>query len=253
MPHPRSTSASARDRFGVLGALALSVLSVVLVSGCVAGGGNESRLRAIEARQDSILGLLKTVHSQSEFVALRVGWRPPPDTTPKQIPLSGSFSIGPANAALTLVEFSDFQCPYCARLTPILDSVVKAFPQDVRLVYKNFPLSFHAQARPAAAAAIAAGNQGRFFEFRSRVMQNFRNLNDSLYLAVAEELGLDMERFRREMVLTPAVNARLDADFELGRQIGVEGTPTVFANGRLVEERSFEYFVALVLEARERR
>ena len=248
-----SSSLIARFRPALFAVPALfTALFAFSLTGCVAGG-NDARLRAIEARQDSILAMLKTIESQSEFVALRVGWRPPRDTTPKDIPLAGSFSTGPANAALTLVEFSDFQCPYCARLAPVLDSVARAFPQDVRLVFKNFPLSFHAQARAAAAAAIAAGNQGKFFEFRERVMPQFRNLNDALYLAVAEELGLDMERFRREMVLTNEVQARLDADIELGRQVGVEGTPTVFANGRLVQERSFEYFAALVAEARSRR
>jgi len=251
LPSLRFAAAIARFRTTLL---TLPVLGLLLLSmnGCVAGG-NEARLRAIEARQDTILTMLKTMQSQSEFVALRVGWRPPRDTTPKDIPLAGSFSMGPANAAITLVEFSDFQCPYCARLAPILDSVARAFPQDVRLVFKNFPLSFHAQARSAAAAAIAAGNQGKFFEFRARVMPEFRNLNESLYLAVAQELGLDMNRFRRDMVLTPELNARLDADIETGRQIGVEGTPTVFVNGRLVQERSFEYFAALVAEARSRR
>jgi len=210
----------------------------------------EDRLRAIELKQDSILSLLKVVAEQSEFVALRVGWKPPADTAPKVIPVGESFSTGPANAVVTLVEFSDFQCPYCARLSPILDSVAKAYPRDVRVVFKHFPLSFHAQARAAAAAAIAAGRQGKFFEFRSRVMPQFRNLTDSLYLAVAKDLKLDMARFKRDMMLTDEVNAELDADIELGRTIGVEGTPTVFVNGRLAQDRSFEYFAALVAEAK---
>jgi protein-disulfide isomerase len=81
-------------------------------------------------------------------------------------------------------------------------------------------------------------------------MPQFRNLNDSLYLAVAKDLKLDMARFKRDMVLTDEVNAELDADIELGRTIGVEGTPTVFVNGRLAQDRSFEYFAAMVAEAK---
>lgn len=226
---------------------------MLLVSGCLASGnasGNEARLQAIEARQDSILAILKTMQSQTEFIALRVGWRPPADTAPKNIPVGTSFTIGPANAAVTLVEFSDFECPYCARLSPVLDSVVRAYPRDVRLVFKHFPLSFHAQARPAAAAAIAAGRQGKFFEFRTRVMPNFRSLNEELYLRVASDLGLDMARFRRDMKLTDQVNAELEADIELGRRVGVEGTPTVFVNGRLAEDRSFGYFAGIIERAR---
>jgi len=228
-------------------------VSALAVLGCRAASADEARLAALEKKQDSILAILKVMKDQSEFVALRVGWRPPADTAPKSIPLAGSFSIGPENAVVTLVEFSDFQCPYCARLSPVLDSVVKAFPRDVRLVFKHFPLSFHAQARGAAAAAIAAGNQGKFFEFRSRVMPQFRSLNDSLYLAVAKGLKLDMARFRKEMALTPEVNAVLDADMALGRDVGVEGTPTVFVNGRLAQDRSFDYFAGLVAEAKKRR
>ena len=229
---------------------AIAVLFAFALSGCVSSG-TDARLRAMEARQDSILAILHTMQSQSEFVALRVGWRPPPDTTPKVIPVGSSFTKGPDDAAVTIVEFSDLQCPYCAQLTPTLDALAKAYPDDVRLVFKHFPLSFHKQARAAAAAGIAAGNQGKFFEFRSRVSPNFRNLGDSLYLAVARDLGLDMARFRKEMVLTPAVNELLDEDMAFGQSIGVQGTPTVFVNGRLAEDRSFEYFARVVENARE--
>jgi protein-disulfide isomerase len=232
--------------------LSLLFVSALFPLGCHSAEA-DTRLDAVEKKQDSILAILKVIKEQSEFVALRVGWKPAADTAPKVIPDEGSFSIGPANAALTLVEFSDFQCPYCARLSPILDSVVKAYPRDVRLVFKHFPLSFHSQARGAAAAAIAAGNQGKFFEFRARVMPNFRTLNDSLYLAVAKDLRLDMARFRREMVLDDEVNALLEADMELGRTVGVEGTPTVFVNGRLAQDRSFEYFAAEVAQAKKKK
>jgi protein-disulfide isomerase len=228
------------------------LVAALLPLGCHSAEA-DTRLEAVERKQDSILAILKVMKEQSEFVALRVGWRPPADTSPKNIPLDGSFSVGPENAALTLVEFSDFQCPYCARLSPVLDSVVKAYPRDVRLVFKHFPLSFHAQARGAAAAAIAAGKQGKFFEFRARVMPNFRILSDSLYLATARELRLDMARFRKDMALTPAVNDLLEADMALGRDIGVEGTPTVFVNGRLAQDRSFEYFAAQVAEAKKKK
>lgn len=233
--------------------LSLFLVAALLPLGCHAAGGDDARLQALERKQDSILSILKTIQEQSEFVALRVGWRPPPDTTPKNIPIAGSYTTGPANAVLTLVEFSDFQCPYCARLSPVIDSVARAYPKDVRVVFKNFPLSFHAQAREAAAAAIAAGKQGKFFEFRSRVMPNFRLLGDSLYLAAAKELKLDMNRFRKDMVLTDEINALLDADIALGRDVGVEGTPTVFANGRLAQGRSFEYFASLVAEAKKQK
>ncbi len=223
-----------------------------LISGCVSPG-LESRLHAIETRQDSILTLLRSMQEKNDFVATRVGWRPPVDTAAKVIPVGTSFTRGPENAALTLVEFSDIQCPYCAQLAPILDSVSKAFPNDVRLVFKHFPLSFHPQARAAAAAAIAAGKQGKFFEFRFQAAPHYHNLGDSLYLALARNLGLDMERFKKDMALTPEVNSLLQEDMDLGRKVGVEGTPTVFVNGHLATDRSFEYYAALVIEAKGKR
>lgn len=208
--------------------------------------GLESRLSKLEAKQDSILKILAAMQEKNDFVANRVGWRPPADTAPKSIPVGTSFATGPENAALTIVEFSDLQCPYCSQFAPTLDSLTRAHPNDVRVVYKNFPLSFHPQSRPAAAAAIAAGKQGKFFEFRYKVAPHYRDLKDSLYLAVAKELGLNMERFKKDMALTPEVSKVLDADIDLGRRVGVEGTPTIFVNGRLAQDRSMEYFEQLI-------
>jgi protein-disulfide isomerase len=210
----------------------------------------ENRLAKMEAKQDSILKVLGAMQEKGEFMAMRMGWRPPPDTTPKVIPIGASKVKGPDNAALTIVEFSDLQCPYCAQAAPILDSISHAYPNDVRIVYKNFPLSFHPQARAAAAAAIAAGNQGKFFEFRYKVAPHFRDLKDSVYFAVAKELGLNMDQFKKEMALTPDIGKLLDEDMDLGRKIGVEGTPTIFVNGRLAQDRSFEYFESLIRKAK---
>ncbi len=221
----------------------------LLVSGCVSAG-LESRLRTIESKQDSILALLNSMQPKQEFMASRMGWRPPADTSKKNIPIGNSFTKGPEKAVITLIEFSDLQCPYCALAAPVLDSVANAFPNEVRLVFKHFPLSMHPQARAAAAAAIAAGNQGRFFEFRSKLFSHFRNLGDSLYLASARELNLDLERFKREMVLTPETNRLLDEDVELGTRVGVEGTPTIFVNGHIASDRSFQYFAQMVAKAK---
>jgi protein-disulfide isomerase len=212
--------------------------------------GVESRMKKLEAQQDSILKILTTMRQQSDFVAQRVGWRPPADTAPKAIPVGGSYFQGSEKAALTVVEFSDLQCPYCSQFAPTLDTLVRSYPGEVKIVFKHFPLSFHPQARPAAAAAIAAGKQGKFFEFRYKVGPHFRTLNDSLYLAVAKDIGLDLERFKKEMVLSPEMNNIIDEDMELGRKIGVEGTPTIFVNGRLAQERSLDYFVRELRKAK---
>jgi protein-disulfide isomerase len=231
--------------------MGLAVAGTVTLGGCVSPG-LESRLRAIEQRQDSILTLLRQQREKNDFVASRLGWRPPPDTSKQDIPIGRSFTRGPANAALTIVEFSDLQCPYCAQLAPTLDSISKVYPNDVRLIFKNFPLSFHPQAKSAAAAAYAAGKQGKFFEFRFMATPHFRNLGDSLYLALAHNLNLDMDRFKRDQEL-PEISAILQEDIALGRKVGVEGTPTVFVNGKLATDRSFDYFAGLISEAKSNR
>jgi protein-disulfide isomerase len=225
--------------------LAVVGLMPLLWMGCVSPG-IDMRLRAIEVRQDSILKLLSSMQEKNEFIAARAGWRPPPDTSAKEIPIGDAFTRGPANAKLTVVEFSDLQCPYCAQVAPVLDSISKVFPNDIRLVFKHFPLSFHEKAREAAAAAMAAGKQGKFFEYRFAIAPFHRNLGDSLYEAIAQQIGLDMERFRKDKGLTPEIGLVLDKDIELGRKVGVEGTPTLFINGKLATNRSFEYFAQLL-------
>ncbi len=224
--------------------IAIALLPL-LGMGCMSPGV-DMRLRTIETRQDSILKVLVAMQEKSDFVAVRAGWRPPLDTTPKIIPVGNSFSHGPQNAKVTIIEFSDLECPYCAQVAPVLDSVSKAFPNDVRVVFKHFPLSFHEKAREAAAAAIAAGNQGKFFEFRSASAPHFRNLSETLYDSIAQHIGLDMVRFRKERVLNAEIGKILEKDMELGRKVGVEGTPTIFVNGKLATNRSFEYFAQLI-------
>src|SRR3954470_21027093 len=199
---------------------ALIAVSALMLTQCVSPGV-EGRLSKMEAKQDSILKVLSAMQEKNEFMAMRMGWRPPADTLPKNIPIGTSFTQGPEKAALTIVEFSDLQCPYCSQFAPILDSLTRTYPKDIKVVFKNFPLSFHPQSRPAAAAAIAAGKQGKFFEFRYKVAPHFRDLKDSLYIAVAKEIGLDVEKFKKDMVLSPEVTRILDADISLGRQVGV--------------------------------
>ncbi len=209
----------------------------------------EARLKVIEAKHDTLLSILQGMEGKADFMARRMGWQPPPDTSFQEIPIGSSPVDGAKNPVLTIVEFSDLECHYCAQAAPILDSLVKTYPEKIRVVFKHYPLSFHKQARAAAAAAMAAENQGQFFAFRYRVAPHYRVLGDSLYLAVAKEIGLDMERFKREMVMTPEANEKIEVDMELGRRLGVRGTPTLFVNGKLAQDRSFEYFVAAMRQA----
>jgi len=158
-------------------------------------------------------------------------------------------SIGNPKAKVVIVEFSEFQCPYCSAVTPLLDSLVnKAYPDKIRLVYKNFPLSFHANAPAAAAAAMAAQKQGKFWEYRWALAPNFQNLVDSTFIAVAEKVGLNIEQFKKEMALDAEKQAIIDRDMKLGMEVGVQGTPNFYVNGKRQDRFSPALIDSLVKE-----
>lgn len=150
---------------------------------------------------------------------------------PVTINIAGAPSRGPENARITLVEFSDFQCPYCIKAISHLDQALKTFPKDVRLVYKQFPLDSHGQARLAAQASLAAHQQGKFWPMHDRLYQQARQINRMNILNWAKELGLDMPKFVATLDSAP-VKTQVERDIAEGIQIGVQGTPSVFINGK---------------------
>jgi protein-disulfide isomerase len=141
---------------------------------------------------------------------------------------------GPEGAKVTIVLFSDFQCPFCAKVEPTLKQAEKAFPGAVRVVWKHQPLAFHANARPAAEAAEAARQQGKFWEMHDRLFAGQRELSPQLYEKAAGELGLDLARFR-SAIAARAGSARIDEDQRLAAGAGATATPALFLNCRKVE------------------
>jgi protein-disulfide isomerase len=150
---------------------------------------------------------------------------------PVAIPTAGSPVRGPANATLTLVEFSDFQCPYCSIAVAKLDAVLEAYPGKIKLIFKQYPLDTHSQAALAAAAAIAAHQQGRFWPMHDALFAHRRELSRPSILALARTTGLDAKRFEADLD-SPETKKTVARDVEDGDRAGVEGTPTVFINGR---------------------
>jgi protein-disulfide isomerase len=146
--------------------------------------------------------------------------------------LDQSPSIGNSKAKITIAVFSEFQCPYCARITPYLDSITRTYPDKIRLVYKHFPLDFHQQAPAAAAATMAAQKQGKFWEYNWKLAPNFSNLNEETFINIAQEVGLDVEQFKKDMALDADKQAIINRDIELGREVGVQGTPNFYVNGK---------------------
>ena len=114
-----------------------------------------------------------------------------------EINTAGAPYKGPENAPVVLAVFSDFQCPYCSRLSPLLEQTLKKYPKSVKIVFKNFPLSSHKFAKKAAAAALAAGRQGKFWEFHDELFKNYRNLDDKKILEIAKKLELEEARFKQ--------------------------------------------------------
>ena len=150
---------------------------------------------------------------------------------PIAIHIGDAPSRGPANAPITLVEFSDFECPYCSVAAPQLDEVLKAYPKEVRLYFKQFPLEMHAHALMAAEASEAAGAQGKFWEMYTKLFANSRHLNKDRIYELAKELNLDMTRFSHDME-SHAYVGRIRADLADGDKAGVFGTPSLFINGK---------------------
>jgi protein-disulfide isomerase len=140
---------------------------------------------------------------------------------------------GRADAKVTVVEFSDFQCPFCSRAVPAVKELEKEFGAEVRVVWKHLPLSFHPNAMPAAIAAEAARQQGKFWEMHDKLFAGQQSLSEASYLGFAAELGLDAGRFRKALG-DPATRARVEEDARAAAAAGVTGTPTFLVNGERV-------------------
>lgn len=157
------------------------------------------------------------------------------------LPVGQSPVKGAAGAPVTITIFDDFQCPYCARLAPLLDQILAAYPGQVRLVFKHFPLRMHNFAQLAALASLAAREQGKFWEMHDQLFANFSQLSEQKIRSLAEKIGLNMQRFDQDLK-NPALAQEIATDMQLGLQAGVRGTPSVFINGKLLQERSVPGF-----------
>lgn len=153
-----------------------------------------------------------------------------PEMLIDEIDLTGSPTMGPEDAAMTVVEFSDYECFFCAKSAPTIKQLVQAYPEHVRWIFKNYPLSFHQNAPLAHEAALAAGEQGKFWEMHDILFSNQKALERTDLTRYAKQLDLDLERFQ------DALDSRkflpiVERDKAEGALLGVMGTPTFFING----------------------
>jgi protein-disulfide isomerase len=151
------------------------------------------------------------------------------------VPVGDNPSIGPENAPITLIEFSDYECPFCkVWFTDTYPQLMSAYPGKIRFVYRDFPISgLHANASPAAEAADCAGEQGQYWPFHDKLFNSQLGLGPTAYLTYATNLGLDTTRFQN-CLDTHKYQAAVEANYAFANNLGVQSTPTFFINGLVV-------------------
>lgn len=160
---------------------------------------------------------------------------------------------GNPDAQVSLLEYSDFQCPACATFQPILDQIFADEGDRIKLEYRNFPLPIHQYANQAAVAAEAAGQQGKFFEFHDLLFAKQDEWVEAatpsvFFIKYAEELDLDLSTFKRHMN-SSLLRDKVKSDFESGRAISITGTPTFFLNGEKMEFDTYQDFIGQIMFA----
>ncbi|TGJ99248.1 DsbA family protein [Leptospira semungkisensis] len=197
-----------------------------------------------EVRSD-IVNYLKAVQEDREKQAFYQGLRdkyvteikgpelPPPSRI--AIEPSENPTLGPNDAKVTIIEFSDFECPYCAMSQTTTNSLREQYKDKIKWVFRDFPMSFHKNAMFAHVAANCSIPQGKYWQLNSLLFQNGRKLEKQNVMALAKQVGLDMNAFNRCIADEAAIKKEIESDMVAGQKYGVNGTPAFFINGILVE------------------
>ena len=148
-------------------------------------------------------------------------------------PLGESAVKGGQDAWVTIVEVSDFQCPYCGRVVPTIKALEEKYGKDLRVTFKHNPLPFHPNALPAANAAECAREQGKFWQMHDKLFENQQQLSPENYEKWAGEVGLDLNRWKKCFADTK-FKSHIEEDQKMGMQLGARGTPAFFVNGRFL-------------------
>lgn len=181
--------------------------------------------------------------------AVRVTLEPPREVIPK----ADRPSQGPENAPIELIEFSDFQCPFCENAFPTVKKVLSTYGDRIHFIYRHFPLPNHPRARPAAEAAQCANEQGKFWAYHDRLFGDQSRLSDADFKQHAAELGLDAAQFTA-CYDSRKYRADVDTDIRVGNEAGVSGTPAFYINGRMLSgAQPFDVFKKVIDEELARR
>jgi protein-disulfide isomerase len=206
------------------------------------------------AKADKLLASgvkMEQLHDKLIAEALAAAPAPAPAPAPpavQKIDVGASPAKGPKNAPVTIVAFSDFECPFCSRVLPTLAQIEKEYEGKVRIAFKHQPLSFHRNARPAAMASLAAHEQGKFWQYHDKLFANQRALDRASLERYAQELGLDLAKFKAALD-GDKFEKQIAADVAEATRVGANGTPNFFINGRnLVGAQPFEAFKSIIEE-----
>ncbi|MBK9576746.1 MAG: thioredoxin domain-containing protein [Fibrobacterota bacterium] len=211
------------------------LLSVAFLASC-AQSKSTPEIAALNKRIDSLTGEMKIIKAVLASKQLDVDheWaRLKRQDSAFNIPVDGTPIYGDPKAPLSVVLFTDLQCPYCAQIIPLLKNLQASHPKSLKISFRHFPLtSIHEKAMFAHQNLWAAGQQGKFWEYYLEMAPNFRGLTDSALVSTAKSLKLDMARFEVDRKSAAATQA-VTADMQLGESVGVDGTPAMFFNGKL--------------------
>lgn len=209
---------------------------------------NNNNNGAIDKRLEDIQNQLSQMQSKLNNVGLNNGPQrpqPPAEDFNKVYSINPGTSVimGKKDAPITIVEFSDFQCPFCARFYPMLKEVLAAYPDKVRVIVKNYPLPFHPNALPAAKLALAANQQGKFQPMMELLLTNGGDVSDAKVKEYAKTLGMNYNKLMDDFKNRSAEwEKQIQDDMKIAESVDVRGTPTFYLNGHKTMARDLASF-----------
>ena len=236
---------------------ALILAMGLFLSSCIQEklGKMEEKLDRIEKNGKAIMIKLVAMDREIQELKKAPGKGPArPGTNPNKVytvKVGDSSAFGKENAPVTIVKWFDFQCPYCAQSVKLVDEIMKKYPDDVRVVFKNFPLNFHKQAKKAAKYALAAEKQGKFLEMYHAIFKEYRKLkaDENYPLELAKNLGLDVEQLKKDLE-DPALEKRITQEMGELRSSGIArlSVPKFLINGKEPKARDLGVWTKMIDE-----
>lgn len=232
------------------------IIAAVLVSFAIIGA-SFFVASSLDRATSEIQGLTAVLE---EMPVAAAGAGAPPSNRPRRPDSNREYDVevgdapftGAQDAKVTIVEFSDFQCPFCNRVNPTMNQIREEYGDDVRIAFKHMPLSIHAQAPAAHAASEAAHRQGKFWEMHDLIFANQRDLSAATFEKYARQLGLNIAQFKADSN-SAGVKKRVADDLREASKLGITGTPSFFINGRYLSgAQPFPNFKRLIDEALEK-